>query len=293
MSFSNKEKNQLLATFLQEERLKQQLTLEEISIKTGVPYQHLKSVEAGAFEKFDAFYLKMYLKKYASTLNLNVDEVFSQYQEIIQPMGTIQTKRVHKTVRRSRKSSNKNGLVILALILVIGISGATVLKVMPKQSSQPDLNPPAITNPDSDDLLDSSSDDLTTDETEGEAPSVEQEELEVPNETTTITRGQTQGITTTFDVITTADTAKLTFVFTADCWMNAGVYGAETVIPQGMYYKDDVVDFVLTDEMLAQDHTMNLNIGNVLGVTLSVNDETVEFPEGGAHQNIALTLTKE
>ena len=45
MDFSNKESNQQLADYLREQRQNQNLDLEEVSAKIGVPIQHLKSIE--------------------------------------------------------------------------------------------------------------------------------------------------------------------------------------------------------------------------------------------------------
>ena len=79
MDFSNKESNQQLADYLREQRQNQNLDLEEVSAKIGVPIQHLKSIEQGDFERFDSFYLKMYIKKYATYLSLNVGELYQQF----------------------------------------------------------------------------------------------------------------------------------------------------------------------------------------------------------------------
>ncbi len=79
MDFSNKENNQQLANYLREQRQSQQIDLDEIAEKIGVPIQHLKNIEVGNFDRFDAFYLKMYLKKYATYLSLNVDELYQQF----------------------------------------------------------------------------------------------------------------------------------------------------------------------------------------------------------------------
>ena len=73
MDFSNKENNQQLADYLREQRQNRHLNLEDVADKIGVPIQHLKNIENGNFDRFDTFYLKMYIKKYATYLSLNVD----------------------------------------------------------------------------------------------------------------------------------------------------------------------------------------------------------------------------
>ena len=79
MDFSNKESNQKLADYLREQRLNRSLNLDDVSDKIGVPIQHLKNIESGDFSRFDEFYLKMYIKKYASFLSLNVDEIYQSF----------------------------------------------------------------------------------------------------------------------------------------------------------------------------------------------------------------------
>ena len=59
MDFSSKENNQQLAEYLRNQRLSQQLDLDDVSEKIGVPIQHLRNIESGNFDHFDTFYLKM------------------------------------------------------------------------------------------------------------------------------------------------------------------------------------------------------------------------------------------
>ena len=79
MDFSNKENNQQLADYLREQRQNRHLNLEDVADKIGVPIQHLKNIENGNFDRFDTFYLKMYIKKYATYLSLNVEELYQQF----------------------------------------------------------------------------------------------------------------------------------------------------------------------------------------------------------------------
>ena len=44
MDFSSKENNQQLADYLKNQRLSQQLELDDVSEKIGVPIQHLKNI---------------------------------------------------------------------------------------------------------------------------------------------------------------------------------------------------------------------------------------------------------
>ena len=150
MDFSNKESNQKLADYLREQRLNRSLNLDDVSDKIGVPIQHLKNIESGDFSRFDEFYLKMYIKKYASFLSLNVDEIYqSFYGEQIKREVEVKIKK-QKTEKRTRNFGRLGGIV--AAILVIGLGGYFVIDMIKAASEKP-TEEVVIKNPNSSELI--------------------------------------------------------------------------------------------------------------------------------------------
>lgn len=77
VDFSNESRNLQIANYLQTLRLEQNLTLEQLADMSHIPIAHLTSIEEGRFNKFDDFYLRMYLKKYTQTLGVNLEQLYA------------------------------------------------------------------------------------------------------------------------------------------------------------------------------------------------------------------------
>ena len=78
LNFSNNDNNLQFAQILRALRTEQGISLEDLSEKSQVPVVHIKTIEAGRFSRFDDFYLKMYLKKYAQSLGTELDILYSR-----------------------------------------------------------------------------------------------------------------------------------------------------------------------------------------------------------------------
>ena len=76
MDFSNKSRNLQIGNYLQTLRLEQNLTLEQLSNLSQVPIIHLTSIEEGRFSRFDDFYLKLYLKRFTESLNVDLEQLY-------------------------------------------------------------------------------------------------------------------------------------------------------------------------------------------------------------------------
>jgi len=77
VDFSNENRNLQIANYLQALRLEQNLTLEQLSALSQVPVVHLTSIEEGRFTRFDNFYLKLYLKRYTQSLDVDLDQLYA------------------------------------------------------------------------------------------------------------------------------------------------------------------------------------------------------------------------
>ena len=146
MDFSSKENNQQLAEYLRNQRLSQQLDLDDVSEKIGVPIQHLKNIESGNFDRFDTFYLKMYLKKYVNYLSLNIDELYQQFYGT-QIQKEVEVK-IHKqqVQKRNRNLGRLAGVVCASLVIGLGVFYVTD---MIKNANPKEENSIVINNPNS------------------------------------------------------------------------------------------------------------------------------------------------
>ena len=164
MDFSNKENNQQLADYLREQRQNRHLNLEDVADKIGVPIQHLKNIENGNFDRFDTFYLKMYIKKYATYLSLNVEELYQQfYGSQIQKEVEVKIHK-QKVQKRNRNLGRVAGLVCAVLVIALGVF--YVVDVVKNATPKADNNI-VINNPNSSEMVEK---DEETHETLEETP---------------------------------------------------------------------------------------------------------------------------
>ncbi len=207
MDFSNKESNQKLADYLREQRLNRSLNLDDVSDKIGVPIQHLKNIESGDFSRFDEFYLKMYIKKYASFLSLNVDEIYqSFYGEQIKREVEVKIKK-QKTEKRTRNFGRLGGIV--AAILVIGLGGYFVIDMIKAASEKP-TEEVVIKNPNSSELINEPTKN-TENEEKKDAEMVEPE-ISLPK--TTISKVSKNNQSTIYDVMSEGEQLDLKWYLT-------------------------------------------------------------------------------
>ncbi len=69
-----------LADELKEQRIKQDITLQQISTKTRIDLKFLQAIEDGNFEVLPDVYLKAFIKSYAAAVGLNPDETIQKYE---------------------------------------------------------------------------------------------------------------------------------------------------------------------------------------------------------------------
>lgn len=77
MDFSNPSRNLQIGSYFSTLRNEQDLTIEQLAKISRVPDVHLAAIEAGQFSRFDDFYLKIYLKKYAEALAVDLDQLYA------------------------------------------------------------------------------------------------------------------------------------------------------------------------------------------------------------------------
>ena len=282
MDFSNKENNQQLADYLREQRQNRHLNLEDVADKIGVPIQHLKNIENGSFDRFDTFYLKMYIKKYATYLSLNVEELYQQFYGT-QIQKEVEVK-IHKqkVQKRNRNLGRVAGLVCAVLVIALGVF--YVVDVVKNATPKVDNNI-VINNPNSSEMVEK---DEETPETLEETPTqVPEEKPQQP--VTTVSMVSQQSKEVIFDIVTDQTEADLKLDFTAPCWLSLNL-GDQSLIPGETYQAGGVFEQKIAGDQFG---TLEFNVGDATAVKISVNNQVIDFEPSTPHQYIKINIKTE
>lgn len=282
MDFSNRDNNQQLADFIREQRLELDLNLNDVSEKIGVPIQHLKNIENGEFSRFDEFYLKMYIKKYASFLSLNVDELYQRfYGEQIKQATVVKI----QTQKKQKRNLNFGRIgVIGGAIAVVLLAGIFIVQMM-EQMDQPKNPENIVHNPNSSGLIGE-----VTDQTPEETmPPVEEAESNLPK--TEVMKVSQEGQKSVFDVTTESDTLDLKIIFGDNCWLDGKINDGTSIV-SGTYEKESTFEHTIKKEDLQNNEgSLVFNIGNATALQMMVNGEVIEIDQNLApHQYITINM---
>lgn len=104
---------------LREERLRQGLSEKVVADKLHITMHYVKALEANTYEKLPgAVFTKGYIKSYASLLGLEIDDLYSLYDEY---NAQLQEGKAEASRQRARKKKDRNKpWVILSLIAFVG-----------------------------------------------------------------------------------------------------------------------------------------------------------------------------
>ena len=288
MDFSSKENNQQLAEYLRNQRLSQQLELDDVSEKIGVPIQHLKNIESGNFDRFDTFYLKMYLKKYVNYLSLNIDELYQQfYGNQIQKEVEVKIHK-QKVQKRNRNLGRLAGVLCASLVIGLGIFyvGDMIKNANPKKEE----NNIVINNPNSSTIV-GESQEKPQESIEENVPAPEQAPVEQkPQEPiTTVSKVSQEDRKVTFDLVTDQAEATLKLDFTGPCWLSLAL-GNESLIAGETYQAGGVFEKAISMEQFG---TLDFNVGDANAVQISINNQVIEFEPSTPHQYIEINIKSE
>ena len=288
MDFSSKENNQQLAEYLRNQRLSQQLELDDVSEKIGVPIQHLKNIESGNFDRFDTFYLKMYLKKYVNYLSINIDELYQQfYGNQIQKEVEVKIHK-QKVQKRNRNLGRLAGVLCASLVIGLGIFyvGDMIKNANPKKEE----NNIVINNPNSSTIV-GESQEKPQESIEENVPAPEQALVEQkPQEPiTTVSKVSQEDRKVTFDLVTAQTEATLKLDFTGPCWLSLAL-GNESLIAGETYQAGGVFEKAISMEQFG---TLDFNVGDANAVQISINNQVIEFEPSTPHQYIEINIKSE
>lgn len=293
MDFSNSETNQELAAFLKQERLLQKRELEEIADVTGIPFQHLKNIEKGEFGSFDTFYLKMYLKKYAETLSMSLDDLYVRfYGEVLNREPEAAIKRpVAPRQHLDRSRSGKLGKILMAACALLLLGGAAwvitdMVRNLGGDEGAGEIQIQHAEEPDSPEPEEPAPDETPE---EAEEPVVPEEE--VP--TTRIEPLDHELDGQAFDVITTGDEILIEFDFSGSIWMGMREGAVEFTDGTGLntagrtFAAGDHAAISVTETAGAG---LQFNIVVISAVEVRINGESIAFESSASRQDLLLNL---
>ena len=330
MDFSNENRNLQIANYLQTLRLEQNLTLEQLSHLSQVPIVHLVSIEEGRFLRFDDFYLKMYLKRYTASLDVDLEQLYIYASQ--QPFDLSENTRTEQKVERQmtemqanisatpkhvenakpqrRKTAVKTanisrleakrkvgkfvvGLFFFLILSLIVFFVVIIIRNLGQQTPDETERQPAIENPHEINNY------PTTDETETDAiaeTDLETDEPEptetepVPVAETTIEFVSHEGIHQTFNVTTSAEELEFRLEFSDNCWVEARFNNA--VFSEGTFAAGQYIEEVFDFDGEGE---LYLILGFARGASrLVLNGEEVDIStDHSGPQRIALNVTAE
>jgi len=103
-----------LAEELKDQRLKQNITLQQISSKTRIDMKFLEAIENGNFDVLPDVYLKAFIKSYASAVGLDEDTTLKKY-EVAKAGKEADSKEIEEIIHHNeeRKTPHKKEFVVV------------------------------------------------------------------------------------------------------------------------------------------------------------------------------------
>jgi len=307
VDFTIKESNQQLAGVLRQHRIEKKMSVEDVSGKTGIPALHIISIEEGAFEQFDSFYLKMYLKKYGAFLGIGMDALYAQFygdtvgetapKETPEPIKKAVSKpnslaAVNKRAPRKEEVGKVIGIACLAIVAAFGVYFLWDM-VSQGMSGEPQQE---IQNPNTDINLGDGQEEegAGLGEEDGKEESGAAEAPDEVQPVTTITEEESPANQQVFSIVTTEEAAVLTLTFSGTTWLgtNNGIvipFESQELTGAGFTRNDGDVETV----SIVESTSLYLNIPNLHLIELAVNGEAVPLGTTPRHQQITLNITIE
>ncbi|MFC7685345.1 helix-turn-helix domain-containing protein [Ureibacillus sp. GCM10028918] len=284
-----------LGTRLKEARLSKGYSLDDLQEITKIQKRYLVAIEEGNYSIMPGtFYVRAFIKQYAESVGLDVDEILDEFkreiphqqkEEVAQSISQSPTRRKLNT-RSTNRMLETMPKFIVGLFIVVTLVAAWFLYQQKMASDQPEeleedtaveyeQQVPPPTEPAADEAEDPAG--------ETEEP-VEEEVVEEPTPTQAISQGVPDGETTSYTVSGT-DTMNIRIEVSGDTWV--GIRNAEgsEQVEDRVYTTGEVVQFDATANAYAR-----IRLGNANNTKVFINDEPLQFAQTITTQNIILTL---
>lgn len=287
-----------IGEILKEARERNHLSLDDIQEETKIQKRYLVAIEQEDYHALPGkFYARAFIKEYAQVVGIDPTEILQEFdEENIQTEDTMQYTRMERSKRPkvARGSSFLSFLPsIIVIILVIGI----IFVAWSLYQKALNTNDDNIENePENDEIIrnieehdDTEEEEAENEETEEDGQDAEDTEEQAEGEFSVVEEGSGNSPLSTLDFTYNGDQVDMTLESSEPSYVqikreDESVLFEGTVEPDG-----DENSFDLTDES-----KVYLNIGNVSGLTVVINDVEMEYPidTDTVHQKFWINLNK-
>lgn len=272
---------------LKEARMEQDLSLEHIQKETKIQVRHLEAIETGDFSLIPgSFYVRAFIKEYATVVDLNPEELLTEYKDEIPALAaerSIDYTHAQRSKNRnpSAKSSPLASLIptIFVVLLIVGIGFIiwwfTLVpdedKTEPIQQDTEQSAGDEVTLPSTDDSeSDETTEDPAEDEDNQEEPDLE-EEQEIES---TLTLEEYSNNESVYQFVTGDEEIELVLETNAANWLEISDQSGESYY-YGTFQSGEsplVLDFSGQEQI-------NMRFGEPSVISISINDIEVELSE--------------
>ncbi|MCT4788661.1 MULTISPECIES: helix-turn-helix domain-containing protein [Exiguobacterium] len=279
-----------LGTFLKQRREASGLTLDQIQQTTKIQKRYIIAIEEGDYKNLPgSFYARAFIKTYAESLGLDVDELYETYAKDlpkIEPQPTVQLSRKQTYSKASETSSRVSRWVPKVMLVLVAFLLMTAVYYVVRNLDFGDQNASQTEQTNSSVSIDQNKDVPEEEPVEEEPPAEEPVEEEPAEETGPIAVASTNGADLTYEIATTdkltteihVKESPATYVGVRDTSLEGPFLAPE--YPNQSKQNPIVIEDAETD-------TLRIRIGLIGGVEkIVVNGRELELADSPVTQNI-------
>ncbi|WP_214824018.1 helix-turn-helix domain-containing protein [Exiguobacterium algae] len=282
-----------LGTFLKQKREASGLSLDQIQQTTKIQKRYIIAIEEGDYKNLPgSFYARAFIKTYAESLGLDVDELYETYAKDlpkIEPQPTVQLSRKKTYSKASESTSRVSRWVpkVLLTLLVFLLITAIYFAVRSFDFGGKEATP---TEPPDSGVTVNQNEDVTEEEPAEEEPVEEEPVEEEPQvETGPIAVKETNGADLTYEIET--NDKLTTEIYVKDS--PASYVGVRDTSLEGPFLAPEYPNQSKQNPIVienAETDTLRIRIGLIAGVEkIVVNGRELELQDAPVTQNIFVT----
>src|SRR5699024_997299 len=267
---------------LKEAREEKGISLESLQETTKIQKRYLQAIEEENFNILPGkFYARAFIKEYALAVNINVDELFEEYEDDL-PKPEEQTSTQYTRMQRTRKETNlsKNSALfsiiptVIVVLLIIGVIFAVWFFMFEGSSSNEEIK---TDEEQGDNTFTRSDNDQNNDNADTEDEDVDEEDETEENDSDLgieiVDEGSEGQSGTVFELSNTSDDTNLILESRGETWLEI-VNDQDEQLYYGILSEADSPEEIdISDEK-----ELYFSIGNASVLDIKFNDLDFEYP---------------
>lgn len=277
---------------LKQEREQKKMSLEEVQKATKIQVRYLKAIEEEKFEVMPgSFYVRAFIKEYATVLGLNPDELMEEYRNDL-PFDQNEEQVQLSRVNTSKNTTSTKTPVVFSfmptVIVVLLIIGIVVLVWLFKQGffsgDDSNTNPvdnnnsageSVVMNPSQDENGDGEGQEETPADDEGNEEEEETAEEEEQEPSTEISLDNYENNQATYQLTTNEEQVELTIQSSNQNWLQV-----EDAEGGNSFYADVLTEGTSPFELDISDlNELYLRFGEPQNITIEINGQEIQLPD--------------